>query len=164
MATAAALVPPRATMGLWECRGGLPSPHTRPRHCPRRTSERSPPTTTAPLTALLRPEHTGRVAAWMAVVGCLAALTHCSSHGIPTIGILHQQSAASALFAGFRSRNELPHVLRPFVGFNSERNHFCLCRHGDVCASGELRSDAALLGLIVRVRWHRQVICTRAAL
>ena len=92
------------------------------------------------------------------------ALIHCSGQGIPAVDVPHHQSAASALLAGFRSRNELPHVLRPFVGFNSEGNHFCLCRPGDVCDSGERHGGAALLGSIVRVRWHRQVSCARAAL
>ena len=39
MATAAALVPPRAVMGLQKCRDGLLSPHARPKHCLRRSSE-----------------------------------------------------------------------------------------------------------------------------
>ena len=92
------------------------------------------------------------------------ALTHCSGQGIKAIGVPHHQSAASALLAGFRSRDELPPVLCPFVGFNSQGNHFCLCMPGDICASGELRSDAALWGVIVRVRRHRQVSCARVAL
>ena len=118
----------------------------------------------APLIALLRLEPNGHLGAQVIAVGCLAALNHCRGQDIPAIGKKHQPNAAKALFAGCRSRNELPPVLRPFVGFNSEGNHFCLCRPGDVCASGERHGDAALLGSIVRVRWHRQVSCARAAL
>ena len=108
----------------------------------------------APLIALLRLEPNGRMGAQVTAVGCLAAPTHYSSeHNLCTY-MLHHHSTAKALFAGFRSRNELPRVLRPCVGFNPERNHFCLCRPDKACASGEFRSNAARLTVIVRVRWH----------
>ena len=100
----------------------------------------------------------------MTAIGCLASPTYYSGQDISAIGKKHQHNVAQALFAGFRSRNELPPVLRPFVGSNSEGNHFCLCRPGDVCASEELCSNAARLTVTVRVQWHRQVSCTRAAL
>ena len=118
----------------------------------------------APLIALLRLEPNGRMGAQVTAVGCLVAPTHYSSeHNLCTY-MLHHDSTAKALFAGFRSRNELPRVLRPFVGSNSEGNHFCLCRPSDVCASGELCGNAARLTVTVRVQWHRQVSCARAAL
>ena len=47
------------------------------------------PTATAPLTALLRPEPNGRVATWVNVMGCVAALTHCFGQGIRAIGAPH---------------------------------------------------------------------------
>jgi hypothetical protein len=89
---------------------------------------------------------------------------HYSGQDIPAIGKQRHHSAAKALFAGFRSRNELPPVLRPFVGSNSEGDHFCLCRPGDVCASGGLCSNAERLTVTFCVQWHRQVSCARAAL
>jgi hypothetical protein len=102
--------------------------------------------------------------AQVTAVGCLVGLNHYSGQDIPAIGKQRHHSAAKALFAGFRSRNELPPVLRPFVGSNSEGDHFCLCRPGDVCASGGLCSNAARLTVTVCVQWHRQVSCARAAL
>jgi len=96
--------------------------------------------------------------------GCLASPTHYSGQRDVGTGMMHHHSTAKALFAGFRSRNELPHVLRPFVGSNSEGDHFCLCRPGGVCASGGLCSNAARLTVTVCVQWHRQVSCARAAL
>lgn len=62
----------------------------------------------------------------------MASPTHYSGQRDVGTGMMHHHNAVKALFAGFRSRNELPAVLRPFVGSNSEGNHFCLCRPGDV--------------------------------
>ena len=83
---------------------------------------------TTPLTALLRPEPSGRVAAEMIVVDCPATLTHYSGQGIPVIGVPHQQSAASALFAGFHTSPTSPCLLHTFTRINSGGNHFRLCR------------------------------------
>ena len=128
------------------------------------TSVSARPLSDGPADCLLRLKPNGHMGAQVTPVGCLAAPTHYSSeHNLCTI-MMHHHSTAKALFAGFRSRNELPRVLRPFVGSNSEGNHFCLCRPGDVCASGQLCNNAVRLTVTVHVRWHCQVSCARAAL
>ena len=59
----------------------------------------------APLIALLRLEPNGRMGAQVTAVGCLVAPTHYSSeHNLCTY-MLHHDSTAKALFAGFRTRN-----------------------------------------------------------
>jgi hypothetical protein len=81
----------------------------------------------------------------------LVAPHHYPSQNISAIGIAHQQGAAPRLFAGFRTRNELPPPMRCFVTFESGGNHFCLCRAGTTCASEVLCTSVVPSGLFDRV-------------
>ena len=58
----------------------------------------------APMIALLRLEPNGHMGAQVTAVGCLAAPTHFSSEHNLCTHMLHHDSTAKALFAGFRSR------------------------------------------------------------
>jgi hypothetical protein len=98
-----------------------------------------------------RLEPNGHTGPQVTAVGCLAASDHCCGQDISAIGIWHQHSPAKALFAGFRTRNELPPPKRCFVTFESGGNHFCLCRAGTTCASEVLCTSVVPSGLFDRV-------------
>jgi hypothetical protein len=92
-----------------------------------------------------RLEPNGHKGPQVTAVSCLAASDHSCGQDIPAIGICHQHSPAKALFAGFRTRNELPPPRRCFVTFESGGNHF-------VCAG---LTPPALLRYFARVHCPR---------
>ena len=78
----------------------------------------------APLIALLRLEPNGRMGAQVTAVGRLAAPTHYSSeHNLCTY-MLHHESTAKALFAGFRPPLYVILHFGTFVVFE-RRRHCC---------------------------------------
>ena len=83
-------------------------------------------------------------------VGCLAAPGHSSSWYITVIGIVHHQSAVPTLFAGFHTRNGLPHPMHSLAGFESGANQFCLGRAGTTCTSEVFCTSAEPSGLHIR--------------
>ena len=122
------------------------------------------PSATAALIGFVCPQQHRLRRAEVARVGFLVAPHHYASQDISVIGIAHQQGAAPRLFAGFRTRNELPHPRRRFAGFDPGANHFCLCRAGTTCASEASCREMSPSGPACGVRWYCLVSCPCAAL
>ena len=71
---------------------------------------------------------------------------------VSTIVIEHQHDAAQALFAGFCTTFLHHRLVHRFVRFDSEGNHFCLCRAETAGASEVLYTSATPVRLMVWVR------------
>ena len=68
-------------------------------------------------------------------MGFLVPLHHYCGQDILALTIAHQQGAAQALFADFCTTFLLHRLRHRFVRFDSEGNHFCLCRSDTAYAS-----------------------------
>ena len=93
----------------------------------------------------------------MATNGVLVLPHHYLGQGDVETGMLHHYRAAEALFAGHRTTFHLHRLVCRFVRFNTDGNHFCLCRSDTVGASVALCASTTPARPMVCARWHCEV-------